>query len=117
VRAPARAGFFAFENRAGAGHRRTNFLLIRATHDVVTAAHDLTSPLNTATRRFTESGAMMDFHPPFLIFCALGASVMIISIVLAIVAEKVDNWLDRQTQACTRRRVNVPRHAEVSHLL
>ncbi|MHB9835751.1 hypothetical protein Q8F57_013040 [Paraburkholderia terrae] len=59
----------------------------------------------------------MDFHPPFLVFCALGASVMIVSALLAIAAEKIDNWLARQTERVSSRRPIVVRHAEISHLL
>jgi hypothetical protein len=59
----------------------------------------------------------MDFHPPFLVFCALGASVMIVSMLLAMAAEKVDNWLTRQTARVSSRRPVVVRHAETSHLL
>ena len=59
----------------------------------------------------------MDFHPPFLVFCAFGASVMIVSALLAIVVEKIDNWLARQTERVSSRRPVVVRHAETSHLL
>jgi hypothetical protein len=59
----------------------------------------------------------MPFHPPFLVFCALGASVMIVSTLLAIVAEKIDDWLTRQTQLLASRRPIAQRHAEVTHLL
>ncbi|CAG9247596.1 hypothetical protein [Paraburkholderia caribensis] len=59
----------------------------------------------------------MDFHPPFLVFCALGASVMIVSVLLAIAAEKIDNWLTRQTERVSRRRPVAVRHAETSHFL
>jgi hypothetical protein len=59
----------------------------------------------------------VDFHPPFLVFCALGATVMIVSVLLAIAAEKVDNWLTRQTARVSSRRPVVVRHAETSHLL
>ncbi|BCZ81350.1 hypothetical protein [Paraburkholderia terrae] len=59
----------------------------------------------------------MDFHPPFLVFCALGASVMIVSVLLAIAAEKIDHWLARQTARVSSRRPAVVRHAEISHLL
>jgi hypothetical protein len=59
----------------------------------------------------------MAFHPPFLVFCALGASVMMVSVLLAIAAEKIDNWLTRQTERVSCRRPIVVRHAEISHLL
>ncbi|HWT36883.1 MAG TPA: hypothetical protein VN289_11400 [Paraburkholderia sp.] len=59
----------------------------------------------------------MPFHPPFLIFCALGASVMILSAMLAVAAEKIDAWLTRQTQLLARRRPIAQRQMEVTHLL
>ncbi|MBN3756643.1 hypothetical protein G3N95_27155 [Paraburkholderia sp. Tr-20389] len=59
----------------------------------------------------------MPFHPPFFVFCALGASVMIVSTLLAIAAEKIDAWLTRQTQLLSSRRPLAQRHLEVSHLL
>ncbi|BCF92297.1 hypothetical protein [Paraburkholderia sp. PGU16] len=59
----------------------------------------------------------MDFHPPFLVFCALGASVMIVSVLLAIAAEKIDNWLTLQTERVSSRRPVAVRHAETSHFL
>ncbi|MBN3761962.1 hypothetical protein [Burkholderia sp. Ac-20365] len=59
----------------------------------------------------------MDFHPPFVIFCTLAASVMIVSVLLAIVAEKIDNWLTRQTAICQNHHPVIHRHAETSHFL
>jgi hypothetical protein len=38
-------------------------------------------------------------------------------VLLAIAAEKVDNWLTRQTARVSSRRPVVVRHAETSHLL
>jgi hypothetical protein len=38
----------------------------------------------------------MDFHPPLIIFLALGAGAMALSAVLAIAIEKVDNWLTQE---------------------
>ena len=59
----------------------------------------------------------MDFHPPFFIFCALGLSVMIVSALLAVAAEKIDGWLDRQTLLLSSRRPIAQRQGEVTHLL
>jgi hypothetical protein len=42
---------------------------------------------------------------------------MIVSVLLAIAAEKIDNWLARQTERVSSRRPVVVRHAETSHLL
>ena len=61
----------------------------------------------------------MDFQP-FVLFCTLGASVMIVSVLLAIAAEKFDGLLDQHTRMRTRRcpqRTVQHTHAEVTHLL
>ncbi|CAG9231890.1 conserved hypothetical protein [Paraburkholderia sabiae] len=59
----------------------------------------------------------MPFHPPFFVFCALGASVMIVSAMLAVVAEKIDEWLTHQTKLLSARRPLAQRQMEVTHLL
>ncbi|MEM5342958.1 hypothetical protein [Paraburkholderia azotifigens] len=59
----------------------------------------------------------MPFHPPFFVFCALGASVMIVSAMLAVAAGKIDEWLTRQTRLLASRRPIAQRHMEVTHLL
>ena len=35
----------------------------------------------------------MDYHPPFILFCALGIGVMAASAALIIAIEVIDNWL------------------------
>lgn len=41
----------------------------------------------------------MSFHPPFFIFFALGASVMMISVLLAMSIERLDNLVLATTDA------------------
>ncbi|MBP0589670.1 hypothetical protein J8I87_08050 [Paraburkholderia sp. LEh10] len=59
----------------------------------------------------------MDFQPPLVIFCAIGASAMIVSAMLAVATEKLDNWLDRKTQRLSMQRAVPQRHVEVTHVL
>jgi len=62
----------------------------------------------------------MDFQPPFILFCTLGVSAMIVSVLLAIAAEKFDGLLDRHTRMRSRRcpqHAVQHAHAEVTHLL
>ncbi|WP_162600882.1 hypothetical protein [Paraburkholderia sp. C35] len=59
----------------------------------------------------------MNFHPPFFVFCSLGLSVMIISVLLAVAAEQMDHWLTRKTAVLTSRRPIAHRHTETSHFL
>jgi hypothetical protein len=59
----------------------------------------------------------MDFHPSLFLFCAVGASVMIVSGLLGIAAARFDNWLSQRTHSRCSRRPNAHRHTEVTHLL